>query len=56
MHEEQHSQALIQSEINRLTLPDIPLWLVFEGVAQPTVLPGSATTDSMCAAWDLIGF
>ena len=35
--------------MNKLALPDVPLWLIFEGVAQPVVLPGSATTDSLLA-------
>ena len=44
-HKEQHSQAELQSEVNRLVHPDVPLWLVFENIAQPLVLPGSVTTD-----------
>jgi len=46
-HEKQHSQGRMQCEVNRLSHPDIPLWLVFEGLAQPTVLPGSAKTDAI---------
>ena len=39
---EQASQALLQKEINRLAHPDVPLWIVFEHVAQPAVIPGHA--------------
>ena len=37
------------SELGRLSLPDVPLWLVFEDLAQPIVLPGSATTSALHA-------
>ena len=43
-------EELIASELSRLSLPDVPLWLVFEDVAQPIVLPGSATTSALHAA------
>jgi len=46
-HEEQHSQGRMHREVNRLSHPDVPLWLVFEGLAQPTVLRGSAKTDAI---------
>jgi hypothetical protein len=39
----------IASELGRLSLPDVPLWLVFEDLAQPIVLPGSATTSALHA-------
>ena len=43
--EKQRSQAMMQRAINKLAHPDVPLWLVFEGIAQPAVIPGSATTN-----------
>ena len=45
--EQQQSETLVHREVNRLTHPDVPVWLVFEGLAQPTVLAGSATTDAL---------
>ena len=42
-------QAL-EKEVKRLVNPDVTLRLVFEGVAQPAVLPGSATTDALHGA------
>ena len=47
--ERERSQEIIQREVNKLSLPDVPLWLIFENVAQPVVLPGKATTDSLHA-------
>lgn len=49
MFERERSQEIIQREVNKLSLPDVPLWLIFENVAQPVVLPGKATTDVLHA-------
>ena len=45
--EQQLSQDCMQRMVKQLAHPDVPLWLVFEGIALPTVLPGSATTDAL---------
>jgi hypothetical protein len=45
--EQQISHELVHREVNRLAHPDVPLWLIFEGIAQPVVLRGSATTDEL---------
>ena len=41
-HKQQREVQLMQREVNRLSHPDVPLWLIFEGIAQPTVIAGSA--------------
>lgn len=46
-HKQQNSAALMQKQVNRLAHPDVKLWLVFQGSAQPAVLPGSATTAAL---------
>ena len=43
------SEARLKREVNRLTHPEVPFRLVFEGVALPAVLPGTATTDALPA-------
>lgn len=45
--DEQQSQAIMQRELNRLAHPDVPLRLVFEGISQRAVIPGSAMTDAL---------
>ena len=42
-----HEEQLMQREVNRVTQPDVPLWLVFENIAQPTTIAGSTTTDAL---------
>jgi len=42
---ERRATTLLQSKVNRLAHPDVPVHLIFEGNAEPTVLPGTATTD-----------
>lgn len=46
-HDRQRSQEHMRREVNRLAHPDVPLWLVFEGIAQPTVVSGCETTDML---------
>ena len=43
----QRQASQLQSEVNRLAHPDVPLQLVFRGVARPAIIPGSATTDAL---------
>ena len=43
-------KQMLEKEVKRLVNPDVTLRLVFEGVAQPAVLPGSATTDALHGA------
>ena len=40
-------QTLVQREVNRIPHPDIPIRLVFDGVAESTTISGSATTDAL---------
>ena len=37
----------MEREVKRLAHPDIPVWLIFEELAQPATLPGSASTDQL---------
>lgn len=39
--------SAMETEVKRLASPDVPLWIVFEGAAQPAVLPGSGKTDAL---------
>ena len=45
--EDQEAEALVQREVNRLAHPDVPLWFVFEGIAQAAVIPGAAKIDAL---------
>lgn len=40
-------QELLQREVNKLTSPEVPLRIVFEGIAQSTVLPSGGSTDDL---------
>ena len=42
-----HYQERVQRAVNRLAHPDVPLKIVFEGIAVPAVIPGNATTDAL---------
>ena len=42
-----HSTARLQSAVNQLTSPDVPLRLLFEGIALPTTLRGNASTSEL---------
>lgn len=44
---QQEAQAQLEREIKRLAHTDVPLWFVFEGTAQPGVIPGSGTTSAL---------
>ena len=41
---------LMEKQVKRMALPDIPVQLVFEGVAKSAVLDGKATTDALFKA------
>ena len=43
----ERQQALMEREIKRLAHPDVKMWLVFEGLAQPAVICGSEKTDAI---------
>lgn len=43
----QHAEELLKKQINQLAHPDLKVWVVFEGVAQPAVIPGSGTTCAL---------
>ena len=45
--QQQKTQALLQKEINKLSCPDVPVRLVFEGAVFPTVLKGDAKVESL---------
>lgn len=45
----QRSQDRMKLMVNRLAHPDVPVRLVYNGNVQPTVLPGSATTNTLAS-------
>ena len=47
--EKQLSQDQMQRVVKQLAHPDVPVWLVFENIAQPAILAGSTTTDDLHA-------
>ena len=42
-----HAEELMQKQINQLAHPDLKVWVTFEGVAQPAIIPGSGTTCAL---------
>ena len=40
-------QVKVENAVKQMMHPDVPVWLVFEGLAQPAEIQGSATTDSL---------
>lgn len=46
-HEDHAAREAIKRQVNRMSHPDVPVRLVFEGVAHQAVLPGDATTETL---------